>query len=123
MDELREYFENTEGVGVLATADSEGKVDQAIYARPHVADGGQLVFVMMKNLSHENLQSNPFACYLFMEKEGKYQGKRIYLKMTGETEDAEIIESMKRRCCSESKEGREVVAYFEIQKVRPLVGG
>ena len=32
---LKTYFEDTEGTGVLATADSNGKVDTAIYARPH----------------------------------------------------------------------------------------
>jgi hypothetical protein len=33
---LKEYFENTRGTGVLSTADNEGKVDAAIYSRPHV---------------------------------------------------------------------------------------
>ncbi len=35
---LGEYFENVEGVGILSTADAEGNVDSAIYARPHVVD-------------------------------------------------------------------------------------
>jgi len=38
---ISEYFENTKGTGVLATADSEGKVDAAIYARPHVMEDGK----------------------------------------------------------------------------------
>jgi hypothetical protein len=33
---LTEYFLTTEGVGVLGTADVEGNVDMAVYARPHV---------------------------------------------------------------------------------------
>ncbi len=32
---LSDYFDNTKGYGVLATADSSGKVDAAVYARPH----------------------------------------------------------------------------------------
>ncbi len=32
---LTDYFETVEGTGILATADSEGNVDLAIYARPH----------------------------------------------------------------------------------------
>jgi len=31
--ELKEYFETTEGSGILATADSDGLVDAAIYRR------------------------------------------------------------------------------------------
>lgn len=31
---LKDYFENTKGVGVLATADNNGKVDAAVYAGP-----------------------------------------------------------------------------------------
>ena len=38
---LSDYFENTTGTGVLATADSNGNVDVAIYARPHVIDKKQ----------------------------------------------------------------------------------
>jgi len=35
---LKEYFEQAEGSGVLATADAHGKVNVAIYARPHFLD-------------------------------------------------------------------------------------
>ncbi|NIS75592.1 MAG: pyridoxamine 5'-phosphate oxidase family protein, partial [Deltaproteobacteria bacterium] len=44
--ELKEYFENTEGTGVLATADKDGRVDAAIYSRPHILDDGSAAFVM-----------------------------------------------------------------------------
>jgi hypothetical protein len=36
---LIDYFEKTQGTGVLATADAQGKVDLALYARPLVGDG------------------------------------------------------------------------------------
>ena len=35
---LADYFENAKGVGVLATADAEGRVNVAVYARPHFLD-------------------------------------------------------------------------------------
>ncbi len=35
---ISEYFENTQGRGVLATADSNGLVDVAVYSRPHFID-------------------------------------------------------------------------------------
>jgi hypothetical protein len=40
--ELKEYFEQTHGRGVLATADSDGKVDAAVYSRPHILEDGTL---------------------------------------------------------------------------------
>jgi hypothetical protein len=56
--DLKEYFENTKGVGVLATADGDGKVDAAVYARPHFTEDGTLAVIMRDRLSHLNLQSN-----------------------------------------------------------------
>ena len=37
---LKEYFENTKGTGVLATSDRQGKVNAAIFARPHILEDG-----------------------------------------------------------------------------------
>ena len=38
MMNLKDYFKNAKGFGVLATADNDGKVNVAIYARPHFSD-------------------------------------------------------------------------------------
>ena len=48
--ELKEYFENTEGRGILATADGDGKVDAAIYARPHFMDDATIALIMRDRL-------------------------------------------------------------------------
>lgn len=77
--ELKEYFKETSGIGVLATADSEGKVDAAIYSKPFVLDNQTLAFIMADRLSRKNLQSNPHAVYLFLESREDYEGKRLYL--------------------------------------------
>ena len=78
---LREYFENTKGVGVLATADAEGKVDVAIYSRPHFLgdDDTEIAFIMNDRLSHDNVDANPHAAYLFIEETAGYVGKRLSL--------------------------------------------
>lgn len=77
---LQEYFESTEGLGVLATADSSGKVDAAIYSRPHFLEEGTMAFIMRDRLTHHNLQSNPSATFLFIEERAGYNGKRLFLK-------------------------------------------
>jgi hypothetical protein len=58
MKNLKEYFESTKGYGVLATTESSGKVDAAIYSRPHFVEEGTLAIIMRDRLTHHNLQSN-----------------------------------------------------------------
>jgi hypothetical protein len=122
--DMRSYFEKTEGTGVLATADVEGNVDTALYARPHFMDDGSLVFIMADRQSYHNLKSNPQASYLFLEKnpnEKRYEGKRLYLKMVRDEQNEALISSLRRRSYGEGKEGRHLV-FFEIVQVRHLVG-
>lgn len=122
---MAEYFEKTEGVGIIGTADSKGNVDLAIYARPHIIDDETIVFVMSDRLSHANLQTNPRAVYMFIEKTKGYKGRRLYLQKVREENDAELVQSVRRRNRYD-QEGEAVsgssAVYFRINKVRPLVG-
>ena len=123
---LLKYFEETEGTGVLATADSDGNVDLAIYSQPHILDDETLFFIMAQNMSYANVQSNPKAAYMFMEKGEGYKGKRLYLRKTKEEADPEKVESLRRRKRYDSEEEPSTssrAVYFAIDKVRPLVGG
>lgn len=123
---LKAYFEGTKGVGVLATASSDGVVDVAVYARPHVVDGETVAFIMADRLSHKNLQSNPHAAYLFREEAASHVGKRLYLTRVKEETDAEKIKTLRRRKTPMGCEpGNEEVRYlvtFHVDLVRPLIG-
>lgn len=120
---LKDYFENTTGTGVLATADGEGRVDAAIYARPHMLEGGELAFIMLDRLTHKNLQTNPYATFLFMEQGEGYQGVRLFLKKTREQIDPEQVEKLRRRCAGHgsSREATYLVV-FRLEKMLDLVG-
>jgi hypothetical protein len=123
--DLKTYFENTKGVGVLSTADTEGNVDSAIYARPHVMDDGTVALIMRDRLSHHNLQSNPKAAYLFMEEGEGYHGKRFFLTKVKEEQDAEKIESLQRRTYTADEkvhQGAKFLVFFQIDKELPLIG-
>ena len=122
---LVEYFEAKEGLGVLATADSEGNVDLAVYSRPHVIDQTTIAFIMRDRLSHRNLESNPKAAYMFAEKGQGYNGKRLYLTMTGQETDPETIASFSRRDKGHGQPADEkrYLVYFRIDRERPLIGG
>jgi hypothetical protein len=119
--DLYDYFENTKGRGVLATADSEGKVDVAVYSRPHCMDDGTVAFIMRDRLTHHNLQSNPHAAYLFMEAKEKVEGKRLFLTKIKEEEDRERIMAMRRRKYPDDGEPLYLVT-FQVDKVLPILG-
>lgn len=123
--ELLEYFDNITGHGVLATADAQGKVNQAVFARPHVMEDGTAAFIMPHRLTHKNLQENQHAAYLFMEKGPGYKGKRLYLTKVREEQDTELLYSLRRRTYPEEKEkleGPRFLVFFRVDQVLPLVG-
>ena len=119
---LKEYFESVEGRGVLATADGDGKVDAAIYATPHFIDNETIAFIMRDRLTHNNLQSNPHATYLFMETGQKFVGKRLFLTKTREEQDSELLYSLRRKKYSDDKNEAKFLVFFQINKVLPLMG-
>lgn len=124
--DLREYFENAKGLGVLATASADGQVDLAVYARPHVLGEDTVAFIMAERLSHANLQSNPSAAYLFREDGEGYRGKRLYLTKLSEETDPEKLRSLRRRRlpagCPRGESQLRFLVTFRIDRVRPLVG-
>ncbi len=123
--QLQEYFENASGVGVMSTADSGGKVDAAIYARPHVMTDGTIAFIMRERLTHKNLQENPYASYLFIEAERGYKGLRLFLKKVREDQDTDLIAQMTRRSLTPEEDeakGPKFLVYFEVEKALDLIG-
>ena len=120
--ELKEYFENTEGTGIMATADSGGKVDTAIYARPHFMDDGNIALIMRDRLTHHNLESNSHACYMFIEKGPGYKGKRLFLTKLREEQDSELLQSLRRRQYIDKSDESKFLVFFRINKELPLVG-
>lgn len=122
--DLREYFENTKGFGVLSTADANGKVDAAVYSRPHVMEDGTIASIMRDRLTHENLKGNPHAVYLFLEEGHGYRGKRLFLTKIREEQDSELIDELCRRCYPRDLEVKDprFLVYFRIDEELPLVG-
>ena len=119
---LKEYFETTKGLGVISTADSQGKVDAAIYSRPHFIEDGTMALVMRDRLSHTNLQSNPYAMYLFKEDGPGYKGKRLFITKVREEKNTELLESLRRRKTAYEDDADRFLVYFKIDKEVPLVG-
>lgn len=119
--DLQSYFNTHEGTGILATANAQGDVDAALYAIPHIVDNTTIGLIMRPRLSYQNLQCNPKAMYLFIEKGSGYKGVRLYLKKTGEEKDMDKINAM-RRSHHGGDEASAVLVYFTVEYTRPLVG-
>jgi hypothetical protein len=122
--ELQEYFDRVKGTGILATADSEGKVDMAVYAKPHFMDDGTVAFIMADRLTHNNLQTNDSAAYMFMEEGSGYKGKRLFLTKLREEQDSDMLYALRsKKYASEKEEGKtRFLVFFKIDKVLPVIG-
>ena len=122
--ELKSYFANAAGLGILSTADERGKVDAAVYSRPHVMEDGTIAFIMRDKLTHHNLQSNPHAAYLFKENGPGYTGKRLFLTKIDEEKESRRLYELRRKSYPEDKDRREVkyLVFFRVDKTLPLVG-
>jgi len=121
---LTDYFTNAKGLGILATSDSQGNVNTAIYSRPYLIDDEKIAFSMLERLSYSNIQSNPKAAYMFVENADGYKGKRLYLTMTGEEKDPKRIKEIKKQHekAKDSDDKIRHLIYFTVDRIRPLVG-
>ncbi|MFP4031128.1 MAG: pyridoxamine 5'-phosphate oxidase family protein [Desulfococcaceae bacterium] len=122
---LSNYFENARGAGVLSTADADGRVDSAIYSRPHVMDDGSVAVIMRDRLSHANLQTNPHAAYMFIEEGPGYKGKRLFLTKIREEKETDLLYQLKRKertAAEEEGRGPKFLVFFKIDKELPLIG-
>jgi hypothetical protein len=123
---LEEYFKTTKGIGVLATTDASGQVNQAIYSKPFFLDeddDGNCSFIMSNRLSHDNVEHNPSASYLFVEEGKDFIGKRLSLTVIGEEASKDKIREIRHRNLpSISEEESKYLVHFHIEGVRPLIG-
>ena len=122
---LSEYFENVKGLGILATADSDGVVDLALYVKPYVIDETTVAFVMQERLTHQNLKTNPYAAYMFIEQGEGYAGKRLYLTKIREETNTSVVEMFRKKqpeICPAGDDSNKYLVHFQVNEIFPLVG-
>lgn len=119
---LQNYFKNTKGTGFLSTADANGQVDAAVYAKPHFMEDGTMAFIMRDRLTHHNLQSNPHATYLFKEDGPGYRGKRLFMSKVKEERNTKLLDSLRRRRSKIKNDEDQFLVFFNLDKQLPLVG-
>jgi hypothetical protein len=123
---LSEYFEKTQGIGVLLPIDASGQVHQAIYGRPHFLDGDDdenCLFITSNRLSHDDVRPNPSASYLFIEEAEGCVGKQLSLTVIEDETDPEKIKAIRHRNIpTVSEEEGKYLVHFHIEGVRSLTG-
>ena len=76
---------------------------------------------MRDRLTHHNLQSNPHACFMFIEKGPGYKGKRLFLTKTSEEQDSELLQSLRRRQYIDDTDESKFLVFFTVDEELPLV--
>ncbi|HEY3275654.1 MAG TPA: pyridoxamine 5'-phosphate oxidase family protein [Syntrophorhabdaceae bacterium] len=120
---LKEYFDGNDGLCVLATADSTGVVDQAVYTKPGVVDETTIALIMLDRLSHANLASNPHASILFIEKAPASRGRRLFITKLREEEDPAAVERFRSETGYYLPAGdlkKTFLVYFHVDRIMPL---
>ncbi len=114
--------------GTLSTADSQGKVDAAVFGSCRLIDDNTVAVGLGNNRTLANLKSNPHATLLFATPSPSvfsWQGARIYLELkelvdTGSLFD-EMIAEIERKAGKMAARTIKTVSTFSITEVRPIV--
>lgn len=121
---LSEIFEQP-GIGVMSTSSGEGKVNGAVYARPHLIDETTLVWGMTEKRTFRNITSNRNAAYLFKTNGPGFSGVRLTLEMTKIEENGELLAAIKANADKVVGPGAggavTHAVWFNVVEVRPLI--
>lgn len=125
---LMEYFNSQPRIGILSTADAEGKVDSAVLGSPHMTDEETVVVGLGDNRTLANLQEKPHAVFLIMEpgeSMADWKGIRVYLRLADLATSGPALDDFKEQMAKAAGEDAaammHAVARFGITEVRPLI--
>lgn len=135
---LMEYFNKSPRLGIIATADKDGRADAAVFGSPHMVDEKTVVIATANNRTFANLQENPHAVFMIMDtgnlepgkmEPGKgiveWKGIRVYLKMIAYSTSGEMLEEIRSQSAKfvgeEAARMIHAAVTLEIDEVRPLV--
>ncbi len=120
---LKDYFSNARGLGILSTAHSSGSVNSALYSRPHFLGDDLVSFIMRDRLTRANLLTNPKANYMFVQQSDGLNGVRLNLHKVSESSDQQQIAKLSRRGKDTENGEQRYLVSFKVEKVLSLIGG
>lgn len=121
---LAELFTHP-GLGILSTSSPDGKVNSAVYARPHVIDETTLVWGMTDKRTYQNLILNRHAAFLFKTGGPGFSGVRLALELIRTEEDGDLLATIKANTDDIVGPGAGAAVthavWFRVTEVRPLI--
>ncbi len=125
---LMDYFNKQPRIGILSTANREGKVNAALFGSPRMVDEKTVVMGLGKNRTLDYLQQNPHAVYTILEPGETlmdWKGLRVYLKLKDCATSGKKLEAYKREVAAALGEDAAKMMHatltFEVTEVRPIV--
>jgi hypothetical protein len=111
------------GTGVMATAGSDGSVNTAVYAVPHVIDDKTVAWGMTEGRTYRFAKENPHASFLYFSPRGK--GIRLTLALKSIETSGDLLARIRARASEtvnrQAADAVKYVVYFNIVETRPLV--
>jgi hypothetical protein len=121
---LAELFTHP-GLGVMSTASPDGKVNSAVYARPHVIDETTLVWGMTDRRTYQNLTGNRHAAFLFKTSSPGFSGVRLALELIKTEEEGELLATIKANTDEIVGPGAGAAVthavWLKVTETRPLI--
>jgi len=121
---MSELFQQ-QGLGIMATASSDGTVNTAVYARPHVIDEQTLVWGMTDRRTYRNVCENPRASFLFKSAGPGFSGVRLSLELIKSEESGPLLAAIKESADAAVGPGTGAAVthavWFAVTEVRPLI--
>ncbi len=125
---LMDYFNKQPRLGVLSTANKEGKTNAAVFGSPMMVNEKTVVMGIGNNRTLAYLRENPNAVYTIMELGATladWKGLRVYLKMKEYATSGETLETYRRQVAEVAGEDAAAMIHasvtFEVSEIRPLI--
>ena len=116
-------------MGVLATADASGRPDVAYFGSPRLDVEGNLTMGLGNNRTLANLEANPQAAFLAVEKSPVVfttPGWRLYLTVKEIQREGPVLDAVRQaidaQAGPEAANMIQAAVVFSVGEVRPLVG-
>jgi hypothetical protein len=123
-----EMFNRKNRIGTLATANTDGAVNAAVFGSLRMIDEDTVIMAIGNNRSYQYLKNNPRATFIVIEPGDApmtWKGVRLYLKVDAMERYGELVDSFRkniRRLAGDQSSDAIVAAIrFNVTEVRPLI--
>jgi len=126
--ELMTLFNKRPRIGALATANTIGDVNVAVFGSPQMIDENTVIMGIGENRSFRNLQRNPKAVFIVMEPGETvmdWKGARVYLEAIDLETSGSFYDQLKQNIAKavgqQAADMIHAAIRFRITDVRPIV--